>query len=86
MIILDGRTMTSRNDAHDALARALCFPEYYGKNLDALWDLATTLRAELTITHASAMQAALGTYGTKLLNTLREAAMENPEFSVTIED
>ncbi len=86
MIILDGRSMTSRSDAHDMLARALSFPEYYGKNLDALWDLVTTLRAELTITHASAMQAALGTYGTKLLNTLREATAENPGFCLIIED
>lgn len=86
MIILDGRNMLSRADAHDMLARALSFPEYYGKNLDALWDLATTTQAELTLTHAAAMQAALGTYGTKLLSTLHEASIANPNFIFHSED
>ncbi len=30
-------------DVHDALAKALCFPDYYGHNLDALHDCLTDL-------------------------------------------
>lgn len=33
----------SERDAHDALARALSFPDHYGHNLDALHDCLTDL-------------------------------------------
>ena len=38
---LEGRTIRSENDFHLAIAAALEFPGYYGKNLDALWDVMT---------------------------------------------
>jgi RNAse (barnase) inhibitor barstar len=37
-IVLDGRRMTSRHDAHVVLAEAVRFPDYYGKNWDAFSD------------------------------------------------
>ncbi|HUR03019.1 MAG TPA: barstar family protein [Nonomuraea sp.] len=37
-ITLDGRRMTSRMTAHDEIARAFGFPDYYGKNWDAFND------------------------------------------------
>ena len=40
--ILDGSRMTSRAEAHARLAEALDFPGWYGKNLDALFDLLST--------------------------------------------
>ena len=36
--VLDGNRMTSREEAHEYIASELNFPEYYGKNLDALED------------------------------------------------
>lgn len=36
---------TSRAEALDAIGRALRFPDYYGRNLDALWDCLTDLDA-----------------------------------------
>lgn len=35
---------------HDEVARALHLPDYYGKNLDALWDCLGDLDMPLTIT------------------------------------
>ena len=78
--LIDGTCMTSRAAAHDELVRALELPEYYGRNLDALWDLATTLKAEAVLLHADAMLNAMGAYGERLLQTLTEAADKNPDF------
>ena len=83
---IDGATMLSRESAHAELKRALELPEYYGANLDALWDCASTLDAELTLVHPAPMLDALKTYGCKLLQTLYEAADSNPKFSFHVED
>lgn len=40
-VILEGRKFTSREKMHSILMAELRFPEYYGKNLDALWDCLT---------------------------------------------
>jgi len=34
-----GKKINSKQDFHDQLARALDVQQYYGRNLDALWDL-----------------------------------------------
>ncbi|MDT8718019.1 barstar family protein [Clostridium sp. 19966] len=41
-IILEGSLFTSRQELHNILKSELMLPEYYGKNLDALWDCLTT--------------------------------------------
>ena len=38
---LDGRLMTDRTATHEYLKDKLALPDYYGKNLDALYDLLT---------------------------------------------
>ena len=84
--IINGAAMLSRADAHAELARALELPEYYGANLDALWDCVSTYDAELTLVHPAPMLEALKLYGCKLLQTLYEAADSNPKFSFRVED
>ena len=50
-IILDGNILADAAQAHDYLKEMLEFPEYYGKNLDALHDCLTDLEnVEITIT------------------------------------
>lgn len=46
---LDGALMTSPEALHDQLAETFDFPDYYGRNLDALWDLWTSLPRPFTI-------------------------------------
>ena len=84
--IIDGRRMTTRADAHAELARALDFPDWYGGNLDALWDLTTGMDADARLIHAPALLNALGAYGCRLLQTLYEAAAENGRFSFQLAD
>ena len=50
-IILDGNILADASKVHDYLMKMLEFPEYYGKNLDALHDCLTDLEdVEITIT------------------------------------
>ena len=73
-----GSRMTDRTAAHAELARALELPDYYGANLDALWDVITTTDLDVTFLEVEPMLRALGAYGCKLLSTFYEAAEENP--------
>ena len=81
-----GENMTTPAQAHAEIARALRLPEYYGGNLDALWDEVSCMRADVTLVHPAAMLNALGSYGCKLLQTLYEAAEENPDFHFRTQD
>lgn len=81
-IVLDGKCMASRKQAHAHIAEKLSFPEYYGANLDALWDcLGDMPECEILLINTSDMLLALGEYGKRLLNTFIEAALEHPKLS-----
>jgi ribonuclease inhibitor len=41
--IIDGTRIRTERDFHELIAASLDFPDYYGKNLDALWDVLTTM-------------------------------------------
>ena len=64
----------------DELARALKLPEYYGANLDALWDLVSTMKCDAVLIYAADLLNSFNVYGCKLIQTLFEAAEENPDF------
>lgn len=83
---IDGTLMHTRQEAHDEIARAMEFPEYYGRNLDALWDLLTTTTGTAVITGISGMLNALGSYGCRLLKTFYDAAEENSRFDFRVEE
>lgn len=42
-VILDAKKLTEKQSAHEYLKWMLEFPEYYGNNLDALYDCLTDL-------------------------------------------
>lgn len=87
-ILLDGARMTSRSAAHQHLAAQLGFPEWYGRNLDALHDLLTE-RGEpvcVRLVRREALEAALGGYGIALVETLQDAAEENPALEFVLSD
>lgn len=87
-IVLDGALMPTREQAHSYLAAQLRLPDWYGGNLDALYDLLTE-RGEplrLLVRRPGAVKAALGSYGAALLAALREAAAENPALQLVFEE
>ena len=84
--ILNGENMTTREDAHAEIRREMRFPEYYGNNLDALWDLISCDDADVTLRNPAPMLNGLGVYGCKLLKTFFDAVQENPDFHFRIEE
>ena len=84
-IRIDGAAMHTREAAHEEIARAMDFPDYYGKNLDALWDMLTTTTAQVRLAAAAGMLNALGSYGCRLLKTFYDAAEENPRLDFSVE-
>jgi len=83
-ITLDCSGIADRKEFHSRIAQALRFPDWYGSNLDALMDCLTELDGiELELDHWQEVQEALGDYGLAARETFRDAAEENPGFSVT---
>ena len=80
IIILDGSVMTSRERAYKHIARELRFPEYFGKNLDALYDLLTDLYVNedtiVILMNCRTMKKSLGEYGDKLIEAFANASEE----------
>lgn len=80
-LTLDSRDLPTREALHDALARGLSLPPWYGRNLDALFDCLTSLPepAVLRIRSASG-------FPSPFLDLLRRAASENPDLTVIFDD
>lgn len=87
VIELDGREMRDRAATHDYLKEQLHLPDYYGRNLDALYDLLTECGEERTIllNHKDEMETQLGRYAEALLDTFQVAAEKNPALNFICE-
>ncbi len=83
-IVLDGLDLQSLEEVHDRFARVLDLPEWYGRNLDALFDCLTDLGEPVTVRllHQEALEDRLGPRGRALVRLLRRAAEENPRVTL----
>ena len=75
-IELDAEKMTGVEETHRYLAKELAFPDYYGKNLDALYDCLTEFcgSAFIVINNSKTMAENLGDYSKKLTKVFLDAA------------
>ena len=86
IIILDGMFMLTVEEAHAYMARELGFPDYYGGNLDALWDELSTIGEPLLVRliDVQSIHENLGEYGQTLIDTFLEAAQYSEQLVVDV--
>ncbi len=84
---LDGKTIKDRETLHGILADLLGFPEWYGRNLDALHDSLTDIQEELLIRiqNEKDLTLHLGNYAAAFLHVLAESAEENKKIHYVVE-
>ena len=86
IITLDGVLLAERTSAMDHLTEALSLPDWWGRNLDALYVCLTDCREprRLVIEHRTAMEAAR--FGRAVLRVLTDAAQDNPNLEMIFPD
>ena len=69
-------------EIHDLLSRELCFPDWYGRNLDALHDCLCSLGQDtrLNFLHFSALPFPTG----GLLKVLADCENQNPHLEISL--
>jgi len=92
--VIDGKINKSVNSIHEKLAADLDFGPYYGKNLDALWDVLTTdveRPFEICVVNIDEFET-LGDEFKKVIDLLKEveqrdiASNYEEKFKLTIEN
>lgn len=83
--ILDCLMMTERAKAHEYIASVLKFPDYYGRNLDALFDCLCEYSGMIILKNAQIFKENPG-YGLKILHTFCSGDAVNPNLSAVIFD
>ncbi|WP_136604257.1 barstar family protein [Paenibacillus dokdonensis] len=87
-IILDGGKVDNRDQLHAVLKEALQLPDYYGNNLDALWDCLTgwvEMPLMIRWLHYQESEEKLGEYSQLLLQLFRDAEEEIEGFYLQLE-
>lgn len=81
-VILDGQKIADKEQLHELFRKQLELPDYYGENLDALYDVLSTYSeaVEITILHKEQLCSNVPFYGERLLSMLQIAAEENESY------
>lgn len=86
--ILDGDEIKTRDMLHDILSKTLDLPQWYGRNLDALYDCLTDMgeETELQFWNVDALEVHLGRYGKALLKVAYVAAENNDKIRLAFKE
>lgn len=87
-VIIDGSKITSREELHKFLQQQFDFPDYYGRNLDALYDLLSCYsdEVEIQMIHMELLKSNLGGYANMLCELLNDVSNENHVLTIRGEE
>ncbi len=85
-LIIDGEMIKDREALHAAICEGLDFPDYYGNNLDALYDCLTDIFDEtrITVKNYGALKDNLGRYAKSCRRALCDAVARNENLHLEI--
>lgn len=84
-IILESNKLLESKEAHEYLQAKLGLPEYYGGNLDALYDCLAEMSEDIHLIVRIQETDADSIYLKKLLHVMRDAEEDNRFLSIFIE-
>ena len=86
-ITINCRGFVPRSDLHKAFAEALSFPDWYGNNLDALYDQLTAICEETVICLENWIDAegSMGRYAICARRAMEDAVQANPKLKIVFE-
>ena len=85
-ITIDGEVLKTRNSIHQHLKTDLGFPDYYGMNLDALYDVLITeeRETEIRIANEDKLTSNIGEYWNRLSDTLTDISLQNKKITISM--
>ena len=83
-----GREIADKDELHGSIAQQLDFPDYYGGNLDALYDVLSTSAepCRIIIMDREDLSRHLGDYFRRFLRVLLDVSLENGAVSFALWD
>lgn len=86
-ITIDLAPVCDKAELHDLLYRSLDFPEWYGGNLDALYDCLTGVfeKTEITIENFDLLEERMGQYALSFRKVMEKADEDNERVNVKFE-
>jgi len=87
-VVFDSSHVERLDQLHSELSRSLDFPDYYGANLDALYDCLSgdiALPLRIIWKNYNITRLKLGKDAEKVLKVMKDFAKEEPDFTVEVE-
>lgn len=86
-LVLDGHEVQTMDEIHDLFAKTFEFPEYYGRNLDALSDCLEDIGDDfcVIIRNKEELEDTLGKAKDAFFSMMQDVYEENPYFDLLIE-
>jgi ribonuclease inhibitor len=88
-VLINGKEVKSQDDLHKMIAKQLNFPNNYGKNLDALYDVLSTENSGqvvFKIKSVSILKSKIGSdYVDGVIRAITDASADNPKIVLLLE-